>query len=106
MMDAEAPLVSIVIPSYNHARYLAAAIDSVLAQDYPRVELMVIDDGSTDGSSAVLERYRGRFRWETQPNRGQAATMNRGWRMSRGEVLAYLSADDTLASDAVSKSVA
>jgi glycosyltransferase involved in cell wall biosynthesis len=104
-MDADAPLVSIVIPSYNHARYLAAAIDSVLAQDYPRVELIVIDDGSTDGSSAILERYRGRLHGETQPNRGQAATMNRGWRMSRGEILAYLSADDTLAPNAVSTSI-
>ena len=104
-MDS-APLVSIVIPSYNHARYLAAAIDSVLAQDYPKVELIVIDDGSTDGSPSVLERYRGRFHWEVQSNRGQAATMNRGWRMSRGSVLAYLSADDFLAPNAVSRSVA
>jgi glycosyltransferase involved in cell wall biosynthesis len=105
-MDADAPLVSIVIPSYNHARYLAAAIDSVLAQDYPRVELIVIDDGSTDGSSAILEHYRGRFHWEAQPNHGQAATMNRGWHLSRGEILGYLSADDTLARNAVSRSVA
>ena len=105
-MDTSGPLVSIVIPSYNHARYLAAAIDSVLAQDYPKVELIVIDDGSTDGSAAILERYRGRFHWEAQLNCGQAATMNRGWRMSRGEVLAYLSADDLLAPNAVSVSLA
>src|SRR5690349_6912099 len=100
-MPAEQPLVSIVIPSYNHARYLAAAIESVLAQDHPRVELIVIDDGSTDGSAAVLEKYRGRFHWEVQRNQGQAATMNRGWRLSRGEILAYLSADDVLLPQAV-----
>jgi glycosyltransferase involved in cell wall biosynthesis len=104
-MPAEQPFVSIVIPSFNHARYLAAAIDSVLAQDYPRVELIVIDDGSTDDSAAVLEKYRGRFYWEVQRNQGQAATMNRGWRMSRGEILAYLSADDALLPHAVSASV-
>ena len=99
------PLVSVVIPSYNHARYLAAAIDSVLAQDYPRVELIVIDDGSTDGSPDVLKKYDQRFHWEVQANQGQAATMNRGWTMSRGEILAYLSADDILLPNAVSAAV-
>ena len=99
------PLVSIVIPSYNHARYLEGAVESVLAQDYPRVELIVIDDGSTDGSAALLEKYRGRFHFEVQPNQGQAATVNRGWRMARGEVLGYLSADDALLPRAVSASV-
>ena len=100
-----APLVSIVIPSYNHARYLAAAIDSILAQDYPRIELIVIDDGSTDDSPEVLKRYGARFHWELQANRGQVATMNRAWHMSRGEVLGYLSADDLLLPGAVSAAV-
>ncbi len=104
-MSAAATLVSIVIPSYNHARYLEGAIESVLAQDYPRVELIVIDDGSTDGSAALLEKYRGRFHWQVQQNQGQAATVNRGWRMARGEVLGYLSADDALLPKAVSASV-
>src|SRR5947207_7126779 len=105
MMPAS-PLVSIVIPSYNHARYLEAAIESVLAQDYAQVELIVIDDGTTDGSAALLEKYRGRFRFEIQQNQGQAATVNRGWRLSRGELLGYLSADDALLPRAVSASVA
>ena len=105
-MSASAPLVSIVIPSYNHGAYLGAAIESVLAQRYAKVELIVIDDGSTDGSRAVLERYGARFRWEAQPNQGQAATMNRGWRMSSGEILAYLSADDLLAPEAAATAVA
>jgi glycosyltransferase involved in cell wall biosynthesis len=98
--------VSVVIPSYNHAAYLEGAIESVLAQDHPDVELIVIDDGSTDGSAALLEKYRGRLRFEVQPNRGQAATMNRGWRMSGGEILAYLSADDLLHRGAASAAVA
>jgi glycosyltransferase involved in cell wall biosynthesis len=99
------PLVSIVIPSYNHARYLEAAIDSILAQDYPNIELIVIDDGSTDGSAEILKRYGGRFHWELQANQGQVATQNRAWLMSRGEILAYLGADDVLLPQAVSRSV-
>ena len=95
------PLVSIVIPSYNHERYLAEAIDSVLAQDYARIELIVIDDGSTDGSPGILKAYGSRFHWEIQANQGQVATLNRGWLMSRGDILAYLSADDLLLPGAV-----
>jgi len=100
------PRIAVIIPAYNRAGVIGRAIDSVLAQDYPALELIVIDDGSTDGSARVLERYRGRFKWEVQENRGQAATMNRGWHMSRGEILGYLSADDLLAPHAVSTSVA
>src|SRR5437762_6047257 len=87
------PLVSIVVPSYNHGRYLREAVDSIVAQDYPRIELIVIDDGSTDDSPEILRSYGNRFHWERQPNQGQVATLNRGWLMSKGEILAYLSAD-------------
>ena len=99
------PLVSIVIPSYNHGRYLEATIESVLGQDYPRVELIVIDDGSTDNSREILGRYGGRFHWESQPNQGQGVTLNRGWLMSRGEILAWIGADDVLMPEAASTSV-
>ena len=99
------PLVSIVVPSYNHAGYLREAIDSILAQDYPAIELIVIDDGSTDGSPELLRGYGERFHWELQANQGQVATLNRGWLMSKGEVLAYLSADDVLLPAAVSRAV-
>jgi glycosyltransferase involved in cell wall biosynthesis len=78
----------------------------VLAQTHAHLELIVIDDGSTDGSARVLEAYRGRFHWEIQSNQGQAATLNRGWRGSRGEILGYLSADDLLARQAVTRSIA
>src|SRR6266496_4992640 len=99
------PLVSIVVPAYNHARYLREAIDSILAQDYPRIEPIVIDDGSTDDSPEILRGYGNGFHWERQRNQGQVATLNRGWLMSKGEVLAYLSADDLLLPEAVSASV-
>ena len=104
-MDDNAPLVSIVIPTYNYAGYLDEAIKSVLGQDYPNIELIVLDDGSTDNTRAVLERYGDRFYWETQENIGQAETLNKGWRMSKGDILAYLSPDDILAPNAVSTSV-
>ncbi|HTO44101.1 MAG TPA: glycosyltransferase [Burkholderiales bacterium] len=100
-----APLVSIVIPARNHARYLPQAVRSALGQDYPRVELIVLDDGSTDNTREVLARLPGAFRWESHGHMGQAQTQNKGWQMARGEILAYLSADDTLASGAVAAAV-
>lgn len=103
----DSPAVSIVVPAYNQAQFLNEAIDSVLAQDYPNIELIVLNDGSSDETEAVLKQYRpGRFQWETHANMGQAATLNKGWRMSRGSILSYLSADDVLEPNAVSRSLA
>jgi len=100
------PKVSLVIPAYNHSGFLPEAIESVLAQDYPHIELIVLDDGSTDSTRDVLMQYGGRFLWESHANMGQAATLNKGWRISNGELLGYLSADDHLRPDAVSTTVA
>lgn len=102
----ELPFVSIVIPTYNYARYLDEAVRSVISQDYPHVELLVLDDGSKDDTRRVLEKYTGQFYWETQENMGQAATLNKGWGMSKGEILAYLSPDDILLPGAIRTSVA
>ena len=99
------PLVTIVTPAYNQAEYLAETIDSVLAQDYPNIEYIVIDDGSTDRTREVLHRYDGRICWESQENMGQAATLNKGWSMGAGQIIGYLSSDDLLILDAVSQSV-
>ncbi len=98
-------LVSIVIPAYNHGNYVAEAIRSVLAQDYPSVELIVIDDGSSDDTAQVLGAMDG-FYWESQANAGQARTLEKGWRIARGDILGYLSADDTLEPNAVAEAVA
>ncbi len=101
------PLVSIVTPAYMQADYLAATIESVLAQDYPNLEFIVIDDGSSDSTLAVARRYEGeRVQVLTHANVGQAATLNRGWALARGEILAYLSSDDCLCPGAVSAMVA
>lgn len=96
------PLVSIIIPAYNHANYLDEAIQSVLKQDYPNIELIVLDDGSTDNTREVLGKYGDTFQWETHKNMGQANTLNKGWQISNGVVLSYLSADDVLLPHAVS----
>lgn len=95
------PLVSIVVPAYNHARFVGEAIESVLSQTEPDVELIVLDDGSTDGTRDVLARFGSRLRWESHPNMGQAATLNKGWRLAGGRFLGYLSADDALHPEAV-----
>jgi glycosyltransferase involved in cell wall biosynthesis len=104
-MIEEFPLVSIVIPAYNHGNYLDEAIQSVLKQDYPNVELIVLDDGSTDNTSEVLQKYIGKFHWESQHNLGQVNTLNKGWQMSKGKILAWIGADDALLPNAVSRSV-
>ena len=99
------PRVSIVIPAYNHARYLAQAIDSILAQTCPNLDCRVIDDGSSDATPAVLARYVGRLGIETQPNMGQGATLNRAWAAAEGRYLAYLGDDDRLHPECVARMV-
>lgn len=96
MSEVQPPRVSIVVPAYNHADTLAEAINSLLAQDYPSIEIIVIDDGSTDNTREILSSYGDRIRSYSQQNIGQAATLNKGWALASGEVLGYLSADDFL----------
>ena len=100
-----APLVSFVIPCYNQASYLRQAIDSVLAQDYAPLELLVVDDGSTDGTGEVACSYGERCTVIVQENAGQSSAVNRGWARARGELIAYLAADDYLLPNAVRRSV-
>src|SRR2546427_949305 len=99
------PLVSVVVPVYNQGRYLEEAIQSVLTQTYRKLEIVVLDDGSTDETSDVLKKYGDRFHWESHPNMGQARTLNKGWQMVKGELLSYLSGDDVLLPDAIQTSV-
>jgi glycosyltransferase involved in cell wall biosynthesis len=87
-------LVSVIIPAFNMATYLSEAIDSVITQTYDRVEIIVVDDASTDDTAAVAARYGTALRYVVQPHRGQAAARNHGVRVATGRYLAFLDADD------------
>jgi len=89
------PSVSLVIPAYNAGPYLGEAIDSVLSQDRP-LEIIVIDDGSTDDTAEVARSFGSAIDFIRQPNAGQSAALNRGWSIAKGELIGYLSADDRL----------
>jgi glycosyltransferase involved in cell wall biosynthesis len=99
---ATLPSISVVTPSFNQERFLAAALDSVLAQGLPDVESIVRDGGSTDGSVERLRAYGARLtRWTSEKDAGPAAAINAGFREARGEVLSWLASDDLLAEDAL-----
>lgn len=87
-------LVSVVIPTFNRAYILEKSIESVLAQTYPSIELIVVDDGSTDGTRELVARYGDRVRYIYQTNAGLAAARNTGFAASRGEFLAFQDSDD------------
>lgn len=93
---AALPLVSIVTPTLNRAHFLEATLASVRDQTYPHVEHIVVDGGSTDGSIALLGRLETQYdlRWVSRPDSGMYAAINRGLKMARGEILAYLNSDD------------
>jgi glycosyltransferase involved in cell wall biosynthesis len=99
------PLISVVIPVYNGERYLAQAIESVLAQTYQPIEVIVLDDGSSDGSAGIAQRFSG-LRYCFQPNAGLGAARNRGIELSEGSFLAFLDADDLWVADKLTRQMA
>ena len=98
----EKPLVSIVTPSYNQGVFLKRTIDSVLNQDYPNIEYIVMDGGSEDASVDILKAYKGSFEWISEPDRGQTHAINKGFSRARGTILGYLNSDDILYPGAIS----
>jgi glycosyltransferase involved in cell wall biosynthesis len=99
------PTVSIVIDNYNYERFIGNAIGSALGQTYPGVQVVVVDDGSTDGSRQVIDRYRDRVLAVEQANGGQAAAVNAGFAASTGDLVIFLDADDELYPQAVERVV-
>lgn len=95
-------LISVVITCYNYARYVGAAIESALEQTYPHKEVVVVNDGSTDGSESVIGAFGDRVRLVNQPNQGWIAAYNSGFAAARGEVVIFLDADDLLEPGALS----
>lgn len=99
------PLVTVVTPSFNQGRYIEETILSVLNQDYPNIEYLVIDGGSTDNTLDVLRNYEGQLTWISEPDRGQSHAINKGFRMARGEILCWLNSDDTYEAGALRMAV-
>lgn len=99
--EMQQPLVSVIISNYNYAGYVGAAINSALTQSFPNVEVVVVDDGSTDGSHEAIESYQGSVRSLFKDNGGQASAMNAGFDACQGEIVIFLDADDMLHSDII-----
>lgn len=100
------PLVSIITPSFNQAQFLKYTIQSVLSQDYPNLEYIIVDGGSTDGSLEIIQQYAGQLAWwVSEPDQGQTHAINKGFSHARGEIFAWLNSDDTYLPGTVSQAV-
>lgn len=108
-MNGESPLVSVVMPSFNQRRFIEAAVRSVLEQDYPFLELVIVDGGSSDGTlqclKGLLDTFGARLRWISEPDSGPANAINKAIGLARGEIVGWVNSDDLYASRAVSMAV-
>jgi glycosyltransferase involved in cell wall biosynthesis len=103
--DTLSPLVTIITPSYNQGNFIEETIQSVLSQEYPNIEYIVVDGGSTDNTLEILRKYSDRLRWISEPDRGQSHAINKGFQMARGEIVGWLNSDDIYLPGAIGKVV-
>ena len=104
--DSASPLVSVVVVSYNYESFVRQAVESVLAQTYRNLEVIVVDDGSTDGSRSILAGFGDRIRLVLKPNGGETSAANSGFAVARGAIVMFVDSDDLLAPTAVAEIVA
>lgn len=93
-MSGDKPLVSVVTPSYKQAQFIEENILSIKNQDYPNIEHIIMDGGSTDGTVDILKRYDNILTWVSEPDKGQSDAINKGFKMAKGEIIGWLNSDD------------
>lgn len=99
------PLVSVITPSYNQGKFIQKNIESVISQDYPRVEYWIIDGGSKDRTLEVINKFKDKINYISEPDEGQADAINKGFRLSKGEILVIQNSDDYFCDGAISSAV-
>ena len=100
------PLISVIIPSFNQGQFIEQTITSVIGQNYPNIELIVVDGGSTDNTLDVIEKYKDALSYfVSEPDNGQTHAINKGFRRAKGEILTWLNSDDMYLPCALSKAV-
>lgn len=96
MKKQKLPKISLITPSYNQGKFIKDTIESVLTQGYPNLEYIVVDGGSTDETVSILKKYGSALKWVSEPDNGQTDAINKGLRLSTGDILGYLNSDDIL----------